>query len=91
MNFNKNNIIKKMSQKSLISKKEGLMLLDSFLILIKNKAQSKPVKLSGFGTFQIHKANERVGRNPKTKKTYIISSRTKIVLKSSNIVKRKLN
>jgi integration host factor subunit alpha len=49
------------------------------------------VKISSFGTFKIKKKNERVGRNPKTKKEVPITARKVASFYVSKILKKKIN
>ena len=91
MNFSKTNIIKNISKKSLVSSGDAKSILESFLSLIKNKSKSRLVKLSGFGSFGFKKTPERLGRNPKTKVSYIIPEINKLNFKPSNKIKEKIN
>jgi len=91
MNFSKNDITKNISKKSLVSAGEAKNILESFLSLIKAKSNLRSVKLSSFGTFSFKKTPKRLGRNPKTKKSYIISERKKLHFKASNKIKVNLN
>ena len=91
MNFNKINIIKNISKKSLVSDGEASSILESFLLLIKDKAKLKSVKLSRFGSFNFKKTPKRLGRNPKTQDSYIIPELNKLNFKPSNKIKEKLN
>jgi len=65
-------------------------LLESFIDIIKSNS-SKNIKISNFGTFSVKTTPERVGRNPKTKKEYIISKRKKLTFQASSVVKKNLN
>ena len=53
------------------------------------------VKIHNFGTFKIRNKKERIGRNPKTKEAFMISSRNVIsfiISKNSlNIINKDLN
>ena len=91
MNFSKTNIIKNISKKSLVSAGDATNILESFLLLIKNKSKSRLVKLGGFGSFGFKKTPERHGRNPKTKDSYIISEQHKLNFKPSNKIKENIN
>ena len=91
MNFSKKDIIKKITKKSSIPFLDGSMILESFLVLIKNKSHSRSVKLSVFGSFIFKKTPKRIGRNPKTKVSYIIDEMSKLNFKPSNKIKGKLN
>jgi len=91
MNFSKNALLKIVSKDLGINANDSKAILESFLNIIKNESKSKKIKLSGFGVFKMHQTPKRLGRNPKTKKTYIINTRKKINFKASNKLKRKLN
>ena len=91
MNFSKINIIKNISKQSLVSSGDAANILGSFLLLIKDNAELKLVKLSRFGSFSFKKTPKRVGRNPKTKDSYIIPMLNKLNFKSSSKIKEKIN
>jgi len=91
MNFSKTNIIKNITKKSLVSSGDAISILESFLLLIKNKSKLRSVKLSGFGSFSFKKTPKRLGRNPKTKDSYIIPEINKLNFKPSNKIKEKIN
>ena len=91
MNFSKTNIIKNITKKSLVSAGDATSVLESFLLLIKNKSKSRVVKLSGFGSFSFKKTPERNGRNPKTQDSYIIPELNKLNFRPSNSIKRDIN
>jgi integration host factor subunit alpha len=48
------------------------------------------VKISSFGSFNVRKKAKRIGRNPRTKKEAIITSRRVLSFKPSQHVKAKL-
>jgi len=91
MSFTKNNIINYIKKNSSLSVGEASSIFESFLSVIKSKSKSKSVKLSGFGTFSFKKTPKRVGRNPKTKDSYIIPELYKLNFKPSNKVKEQIN
>ena len=91
MNFSKNKIIKNISKKSSVSAGDASSILESILLLIKNKSKSRLVKLSGFGSFSFKKTPERLGRNPKTQDSYIIPKMNKLNFKPSNKIKENIN
>ena len=91
MSFNKTNIVKNITKKSEVSVGEALNILESFLLLIKNKSKLKSVKLSRFGSFSFKKTPKRLGRNPKTQDSYIIPEINKLNFKPSNKVKENIN
>lgn len=49
------------------------------------------VKIAGFGTFMVRHKKERIGRNPKTLKEAVISSRKALSFKASPILKKVIN
>jgi nucleoid DNA-binding protein len=91
MNLSKSGIVKNISRKSLVSAAESKFILESFLSIIKNSSKLRPVKLSSFGTFSFKKTPKRLGRNPKTKDSYIIPELHKLNFKPSNKIKENLN
>ena len=91
MNFSKNILIKNIAKKSLVSSSDASSILESFLLLIKDKAKLKSVKLSRFGSFSFKKTPKRFGRNPNTKDSYIIPELNKLNFKPSSKIKEKLN
>ena len=91
MNITKKDIIKNINKESLLTIADGTTLLESFLLFIKEQAKSNKVKLSNFGTFSFKKTLKRIGRNPKTKDSYIIPQLRKLNFKPSNKIKEKMN
>lgn len=74
-----------------ISIKDSKLLNNHFLELISKNLNKKNVKISGFGVFSEHISPKRIGRNPKTKESYIIKSMRKPVFRASKKVKDILN
>ena len=67
------------------------LISDFIITVIKNIKNEKKLKLSKFGTFSIREKKTRIGRNPKTKETKIISSRNVILFKPSKEFKEFIN
>ena len=67
------------------------LIEDFFSTIVSNINQEKKLKLSKFGTFSIRKKRQRIGRNPKTKETKIISSREVVLFKPSKEFKEFVN
>ena len=88
---NKANIAKEISKNTNISSKECISLIDKFLSAIKENAKSKEVKISNFGTFFFKKTVRRLGRNPKTKESYIIPPMNKLSFRPSNKLRKNIN
>ena len=91
-NLTKKDIINSVYMQIGFSKKISENLLDDILnILIENIIENKKVKISNFGTFTLREKNKRLGRNPKTKESKIISRRKVILFKPSKQFKNFLN
>tara|TARA_B100000989_G_C19124590_1_gene296814 strand:+ start:85 stop:357 length:273 start_codon:yes stop_codon:yes gene_type:complete len=88
---NKASISKVLSENLGITLAESSLITNSFFEIIKNNSFQKRIKLSGFGTFFVHRSPKRMGRNPKTKESYIIGARKKLNFKASNKIKEILN
>ncbi len=67
-------------------------LVDEFFQVIKTTLRSeKNLKLSGFGSFEIFKTKERIGRNPKTMENYKIPTQSKVRFSPTSKAKYFLN
>tara|TARA_B110000305_G_C18757912_1_gene323988 strand:+ start:98 stop:373 length:276 start_codon:yes stop_codon:yes gene_type:complete len=91
MNYTKALIYKKIATKLSISTTDSSKILDSFLSIIKKNVGSNIVKITRFGSFEMKETPKRIGRNPKTKESYIIDARNKVTFKISNKLKNFLN
>jgi|TARA_Y100000748_G_C15105796_1_gene336219 Bacterial nucleoid DNA-binding protein len=92
INLTKKEIINSIYMQIGFSKKISENLLeDIFQILLKNIISEKKVKIAKFGTFELRKKKERIGRNPKTKEDKIISERNVIIFKPSKEIKKYIN
>ena len=91
-NVNKDYIIDKIHAKLGLSKAISQNLTNDILhILVKGIKNSKNIKITKFGTFKIFQKKERMGRNPKTKKTHIIKPGKVVTFSGSKILKKNLN
>ena len=92
INLTKKDIVNSIYMQIGFSKKISETLLeDVFQIIINNIVVKKKVKISKFGTFHLRKKNQRIGRNPKTKETKIISERNVVLFKASKDLKKFIN
>ena len=64
---------------------------DIIEIIIEGLQSEKKVKIHNFGTFKLNNKNSRIGRNPKTKQEYNISSRNVVTFKASKILLKSIN
>ena len=92
INLTKNDIINSIYMQIGFSKKISENLIDDlFEIILQNLIKNKKVKIAKFGTFILKKKKERIGRNPKTKESKIISERYVVLFKVSNEFKKYIN
>ena len=64
---------------------------DIFEIIIDGLQSEKKVKIHNFGTFKMNSKKSRIGRNPKTKEEFNISSRNVITFKASKRLLKYIN
>tara|TARA_B100000575_G_C22794649_1_gene469614 strand:- start:139 stop:444 length:306 start_codon:yes stop_codon:yes gene_type:complete len=64
---------------------------DIIEIIIDGLKSDRKVKIHNFGTFKLNNKSSRIGRNPKTKEQYNISSRNVITFKASKILLKYIN
>lgn len=62
-----------------------------FDIIIDGLIRDGEVKITNFGKFKISTKNQRIGRNPKNKREYIINKRKVVSFYPSLTIKRKMN
>ena len=92
INLTKKNLVNLIYMQLGFSKQISENLIDDFLSTItSNIKNEKKLKLSKFGTFTVKQKKSRIGRNPKTKETKIISSRQVVLFKPSKEFKQFLN
>ena len=76
INLTKKDLVNLVYMQLGFSKQISENLIEDFLsTIVINIKDEKKLKLSKFGTFSIRKKKSRIGRNPKTKESKVISSR----------------
>jgi len=71
-----------------LNKREAKDLVESFFEGVKaTLAQGEPVKLSGFGCFELRDKSGRPGRNPKTGEAIPITARRVVTFKAGQKLK----
>ena len=92
INLTKKDLVNSVYMRLGFSKKISENLIDDFLdtIVLNIKSEDK-LKLSKFGTFSIRVKKTRMGRNPRTKESKIISGRKVILFKPSKDLKEFIN
>jgi len=92
INLTKKDLVNLIYMQLGFSKQISENLIDDFLSTIaSNIKDEKKLKLSKFGTFSIRQKKSRIGRNPKTKETKVISSREVVLFKPSKEFKEFVN
>ena len=92
INLTKKNLVNLVYMQLGFSKQISENLIEDFLsTIVSNIKKEKKLKLSKFGTFSIRQKNSRIGRNPKTKETKMISSRDVVLFKPSKDFKDFVN
>ena len=92
INLTKKDIVNSIYMQIGFSKKISETLLeDVFQIIINSIILNKKVKIAKFGTFELRKKKQRIGRNPKTKEIKIIKERNVVLFKASKDLKKFIN
>ena len=92
INLTKKDLVNLIYMQIGFSKKISENLIEDFLsTIVLNIKSEKKLKLSKFGTFTIRQKKSRIGRNPKTKESKIISSREVVLFKPSKEFKEFVN
>jgi integration host factor subunit alpha len=92
INLTKKDLVNLVYMQLGFSKQISESLIDDFLLtIVSNIKSEKKLKLSRFGTFSIRQKKSRIGRNPKTKESKIITSRDVVLFKPSKEFKEFIN
>tara|TARA_B100000575_G_scaffold291548_1_gene297752 strand:- start:476 stop:766 length:291 start_codon:yes stop_codon:yes gene_type:complete len=92
INLTKKDLVNSIYMQIGFSKHVSESLIEDFLALIViNLIKEKKVKFSKFGTFFIREKKERLGRNPKTKESKVITKRSVVLFKPSSDFKVLIN
>ena len=91
-NITKDDIAESINRDFGLSKKDCLNIVKDIIDqIILGLQKNHIVKIHNFGTFKLKRKKSRIGRNPKTKKEFIINERNVISFKPSKIVLNYLN
>ena len=83
--------IKKLAEKQKITLAKAEKELNTFFeILVEGLKEDNIVRLYGLGKFEIKTTKERIGRNPKNGKEYMIPSFKKIKFTASDVLMDKI-
>ena len=87
ISLTKKEISKKINLKTGLSNLYTNQITDDFIDILKNLIKNKEISIKNFASFKTISKNERIGRNPKSKKIYKIKARRSL----SFITSKKLN
>ena len=92
INLTKKDLVNLVYMQLGFSKQISENLIEDFLsTIVTNIKNENKLKLSKFGTFSIRQKKSRIGRNPKTKETKVISGRDVVLFKPSKEFKEFVN
>ena len=92
LNLTKKDLINIIYMQLGFSKQVSESLMNDFLsTIILNIKKEKKLKISKFGTFTVRQKKSRIGRNPKTKESKVISTRNVVLFKPSREFKEFVN
>ena len=84
-------LAEKLLKNSGFSKREAQLMVDLFFEEIRKALErGEPLKLSGFGNFELRDKDERPGRNPKTGEDIPISARRVVTFKAGQKLKKRI-
>ena len=91
-NISRDEIAQAMQNQFGFNRKQCLDIVNDIIeIVIEGLQRDKKVKIHNFGTFKMNNKKSRIGRNPKTKEEYNISSRNVVTFKASKILLKFIN
>ena len=91
INIKKNDLAQQLSREKGYSVLYSKKLINDLIFSIVAVLSKSNLNLKNFGVFKISKKKQRIGRNPKTKETYIINSRKHLRFISSKKLKSFVN
>ena len=91
INYTKKDIAKNLSAKTGLSNSYSLSIIDNLIQILKELICTDSINIKNFGTFKVLSKNERLGRNPKNKTSYVISARKTLSFIASKSMNEKMN
>jgi integration host factor subunit alpha len=75
-----------------LSKKDSAEMMESVFAIMKESLEAgEPIKVSGFGSFEVKQKAERKGRNPQTGEAITIEARKVLTFKPSKLLRDVVN
>ena len=90
-NIKKKDLFTRLSVEIGYSQSFSKKIIEDLIDCLKKNIKDNNLILKNLGSFKIVKKKERIGRNPKTKKEFIISQRNVVIFKSSKSLNSYLN
>jgi integration host factor subunit alpha len=91
-NFTRDDIAESLHIEFGLTKKDCIIFVNDILeIIIEGLNDDGYVKIHNFGSFKLKRKKSRIGRNPKTKESVMISERNVLTFKASKSVINFLN
>ncbi|MFP4649085.1 MAG: integration host factor subunit alpha [Halorhodospira sp.] len=91
MSLTKADMAERLFEEVGLNKREAKELVELFFEEIRSALEhGEPVKLSGFGNFELRDKNERPGRNPKTGEEIPISARRVVTFRPGQKLKHRV-
>ena len=92
INLTKKDLVNTVYMQIGFSKQISENLIEEFFsLIVSNLKKKRTVKISKFGTFSIWSKKSRIGRNPKTKESKVISERDVVLFRPSKEFKEFIN
>lgn len=90
--MNKVDLIEEIASKLNLTKREITLIVDSLFETMEDRLlQGEEIKISGFGNINVTKKKARKGIDPNTQQEIVIPSTNTLTIKTSKILKAKLN
>jgi|TARA_B100001063_G_scaffold242055_1_gene270036 integration host factor subunit alpha len=90
-NINKKNFIKDLSIQTGFSTNLTKKIIEDLIAIFIREIKTGNLNIKNIGSFKLIKKRERIGRNPKTKETFLISARKSISFTASQKISKDLN
>jgi integration host factor subunit alpha len=91
MALTKNEMAQQVQDKTGLTKKESMAVVDSLFKIVKNDlTNGDDVMISGFGKWMVKAKKERKGRNPQTGESMMIDARKVVTFKPSAVLRKVL-
>jgi len=87
----KKDLIDNLSKKTGFSNLFSNKIIDDFFDVLIDHVKTKDLNLKNLGTFKIILKKERMGRNPRTKESFIITARKTISFVTSKNLQKLIN